>query len=171
MLNKFIFNFQIKFHMPDTNVLTPTPTPQPIVDSAKSNAETQDKEKIAIDALHNVLSEVMSALKKIGEDVDNINKRVSVLEKSISIPLSGEKITVEGKKNGDGEKKVGDYKTDAVEFVKSTKNVPTATANATLSVNPEVTIIKSILTADKELSAKDVYYIVRKNLSANKVVI
>ena len=153
--------------MPDSQVLTPNPTDVNTV--ADVSVQKESKEKIAVDTLHSILNEVVSALKKIGEDVDNINKRVTMLEKSISIKVVDDKISVEGDKSE--KPKLGEYKTDTVTFAKSTakNDVPTATANATsgINTNPEVQIIKSILTAPNILGAEDVYRIVRKNIRPN----
>jgi len=154
--------------MPDSQVLTPNPTDVNTV--ADVSVQKESKEKIAVDTLHSILNEVMSALKKIGEDVDDINKRVTILEKSISIKVVDDKISVEGDKSE--KPKLGEYKTDTVTFAKSTakNDVPTATATATASginTNPEVQIIKSILTAPNVLGAEDVYRIVRKNIRPN----
>jgi hypothetical protein len=149
--------------LPDTQVLMPNPNPNP-TDAVGSDVAKESKEQVAVEALKNVLNEVMSALKKIGEDVENINKRVSVLEKSISIKIVGDKITVDGEKKAE-KPKVGEYTTDTVEFAKSSvnTNVPTVGNNG-VATNSDVQIIKSILTASKELSASDIYYLVRKNL-------
>jgi hypothetical protein len=106
----------------------------------------------------------MSALKKIGEDVDNINKRVEILEKSISIKVVDDKISVEGDKENP---KLGEYKTDTVTFAKSTAKINVPTATTSVNVNPDVQIIKSILTAPNVLSAEDVLRIVRKNIKPN----
>ena len=152
--------------MPDLQVLTPNPTDVNTV--ADVSVQKESKEKIAVDTLHSILNEVMSALKKIGEDVDNINKRVTTLEKSISIKVIDDKISVEGDKSE--KPKLGEYKTDTVTFAKSTakNDVPTATATASgINTNPEVQIIKSILTAPNVLGAEDVYRIVRKNIRPN----
>jgi hypothetical protein len=145
--------------MPDSEVLTPNPNPNPV----DAPVAKEDKEKVAVETLHNILNEVMSALKKIGEDVENINKRVTTLEKSINIKIVGDKISVEGEKK---KPEVGEYKTDTVTFAKSTakNNLPTATTNVT--ANSEVHIIKSVLTAPKPLSAEDVFQIVRKNIKS-----
>jgi ABC-type Na+ efflux pump permease subunit len=143
--------------MPDPDVLIPNATSN-VSDAVEVAKDSTDKEKVAIDALHNVLSEVMNALKKIGEDVDNINKRVSTLEKSISVKVVDDKITVDGKK--DEMPKLGEYKTDTVEFAKS--NIPASGGNVV--TNPDVQIIKSILTANKTLDASEIYYLVKKNI-------
>jgi nitrate reductase NapAB chaperone NapD len=154
--------------MPDSEVLTPNPSPSPTdveADVAKESKES--KEKIAIDTLHNVLNEVMSALKKIGEDIDNINKRVSTLEKSISVKVVGDKISVDDDGDKSEKPKLGDYKVDTVTFAKSTVRNDTPVVTESATTNPEVQIIKSILTAPNVLSADEVYRLVRKNIRPN----
>jgi type II secretory ATPase GspE/PulE/Tfp pilus assembly ATPase PilB-like protein len=138
--------------------------------SSPTDVAKDDKEKIAIDALHAVLNEVMTALKKIGEDVDNIGKRVDALEKSISVKVVQDKVTIDGEDGKKEKPKLGDYKVDTVEFAKTSANTKTPVGGngngVTPTANPEVQIIKSILTANKELSASDIYYLVRKSLKS-----
>jgi hypothetical protein len=151
--------------MPDANVLNPNPnpvvSPSDVVESAAG--DTSAKEQIAVDALKNVLNEVVGALKKIGEDVDKLSKRVDNIEKSISVKITHEP-AFDGEKNKKDKPKLGEYVVDTVEFAKTSANMKTSTGGETVVGNPEVQIIKSIFTANKELSVNDIYYLVLKNI-------
>jgi hypothetical protein len=152
--------------MPDTNVLTPsanTISNATADDVNVSDVAKESKEQVAVDALKNVFNEVMVALKKIGEDVEKINKRVDTLEKSISIKHVDEKISVDGEKKSE-KPKVGEYVTDTVEFAKTSANTKIPAPTGGVTANPEVQVIKSILTANKELGASEIYYLVKKNI-------